>query len=60
MIQSAEVNCTNLFIDWKAFDHIPLDGHISVADLAKKVDAEEALVGESQSPPNHFRNPDRY
>lgn len=38
----------NIFIEWEAFDHIPLDGHISIGDLARAVDAEESLVGKFQ------------
>ncbi|KAK3290950.1 O-methyltransferase-domain-containing protein [Chaetomium fimeti] len=42
--QLADVATLNIFIDWKAFDHIPLDGHISIHDLALAVDAQESLV----------------
>ena len=41
----ADVAAWNIFIDWKAFDYIPLDGHISIRDLALALDAEESLVG---------------
>ncbi|SPQ25679.1 99dfc218-e9b4-4e38-8bcb-293d008bcab3 [Thermothielavioides terrestris] len=40
----ADVAAWNIFIDWKAFDHIPLEGHISIADLARALDAQESLV----------------
>jgi hypothetical protein len=40
----------NIFIEWQAFDHIPLDGHISIADLARALDAQESLIGTSRSP----------
>ncbi|KAK5654279.1 hypothetical protein OQA88_7455 [Cercophora sp. LCS_1] len=44
-IVMADVAAWSLFLHWKAFDHIPLDGSsISVADLAKKLDAQESLV----------------
>ena len=43
----ADVAAWNVFIDWKAFDHIPLDGYISICDLALALDAEESLVGMS-------------
>lgn len=44
----ADFATCNLLMDWKVFDHIPLNDPvgISVADLAKAVDAEESLVGE--------------
>ena len=41
----ADVGAWSTLMDWKAFDHIPLDGSISIADLAKAVDAQESLVG---------------
>ncbi|KAJ4288350.1 hypothetical protein N0V88_007388 [Collariella sp. IMI 366227] len=41
----ANVAAWNLFIDWKAFDYIPLDGYISIADLARAINAQESLVG---------------
>ncbi|KAK4153449.1 Demethylsterigmatocystin 6-O-methyltransferase [Chaetomidium leptoderma] len=40
----AEVAAWNIFIDWKAFDHIPLQGHISIPDLARALNAQESLV----------------
>lgn len=33
-----------VFEDFKGFDHIPAEGAISFADLAKKLDAEEVLI----------------
>ncbi|KAF9870936.1 O-methyltransferase [Colletotrichum karsti] len=33
-----------LFIDWKVFETIPLDGAISYAQLAKAVDADESIL----------------
>jgi len=43
----ADFGACNLFMDWKVFDHIPLNDPvgISFADLAQAVDAEESLVG---------------
>ncbi|KAL2185816.1 S-adenosyl-L-methionine-dependent methyltransferase [Thermothelomyces heterothallicus CBS 203.75] len=41
----ADVAAWNIFIEWKAFDHIPLKGHISIKDLARALDAEESLIG---------------
>ncbi|KAK3936818.1 Demethylsterigmatocystin 6-O-methyltransferase [Diplogelasinospora grovesii] len=40
----ADVAAWNIFLEWSAFDHIPLDSPISYADLAKAVDAQESLV----------------
>ncbi|KAK3902860.1 hypothetical protein C8A05DRAFT_43809 [Staphylotrichum tortipilum] len=40
----SEVAAWNIFIDWKAFDHIPLDGYISISDLAKALNAQESLI----------------
>ncbi|KAK4113165.1 S-adenosyl-L-methionine-dependent methyltransferase [Canariomyces notabilis] len=41
----ADVAAWNIFIAWKAFDHIPLPpGHISIRDLARAIDAQESLV----------------
>lgn len=33
-----------LLIDWKVFDAIPLEGAVSYADLASKVDADEIIL----------------
>ncbi|KAJ0159154.1 hypothetical protein CTA2_10223 [Colletotrichum tanaceti] len=33
-----------LFLDWKVFDLIPLDGPISYTDLAKKLEADVPLI----------------
>ncbi|KAL2163833.1 hypothetical protein VTH06DRAFT_5892 [Thermothelomyces fergusii] len=41
----ADVAAWNIFIEWQAFDHIPVEGHISITDLARAVNAEESLVG---------------
>lgn len=44
-LQSITVMTANrLFSDWKAFDVIPPEGSISIAELAEKIDAEEALI----------------
>ncbi|KAK4038547.1 Demethylsterigmatocystin 6-O-methyltransferase [Parachaetomium inaequale] len=40
----ADVAAWNIFIEWQAFDHIPLGGHISIADLARILNAQESLV----------------
>ncbi|KAK0610667.1 O-methyltransferase-domain-containing protein, partial [Bombardia bombarda] len=40
----ADVAAWNIFISWKAFDHIPLVGSISITDLAAALDAQESLV----------------
>ncbi|KAK3302984.1 S-adenosyl-L-methionine-dependent methyltransferase [Chaetomium strumarium] len=42
--QLADVGASHTFIDWKAFDYIPLEGEISIADLARAVDAQGSLV----------------
>ncbi|KAK4118670.1 S-adenosyl-L-methionine-dependent methyltransferase [Parathielavia appendiculata] len=43
----------NIFIDWRAFDRIPLDGYISISDLARLLNAQESLpeYPPSSSPP---------
>lgn len=38
-----------LFLDWKAFDMIPLDGSISHTHLAEKLEADVSLISESSS-----------
>ncbi|KAK4140759.1 uncharacterized protein C8A04DRAFT_39668 [Dichotomopilus funicola] len=40
----AEVGAWNIFIEWEAFDFIPLNGYISIVDLARELDAQESLV----------------
>ncbi|KAJ4382530.1 hypothetical protein N0V85_008546 [Neurospora sp. IMI 360204] len=40
----ADVSAWNIFLHWRAFDHIPLTGSISIADLARALDADESLV----------------
>jgi hypothetical protein len=42
-----EISAWRLFMEWKAFDHIPVGGSISTSDLAKALDAQESLVGMS-------------
>ncbi|KAK4209097.1 Demethylsterigmatocystin 6-O-methyltransferase [Rhypophila decipiens] len=46
-VELADVGAANLFIDWKVFDHIPLDdpAGISVQALAAAVGADESVVG---------------
>ncbi|KAM7197102.1 Demethylsterigmatocystin 6-O-methyltransferase [Rhypophila sp. PSN 637] len=46
-VELADVGAANLFIDWKIFDHIPLDdpAGISVQALAAAVGADESVVG---------------
>ncbi|EAA27111.1 S-adenosyl-L-methionine-dependent methyltransferase [Neurospora crassa] len=39
-----DVAAWNIFLHWRAFDHIPLTGSISIADLARAIDADESLV----------------
>ncbi|KAK3492051.1 O-methyltransferase-domain-containing protein [Neurospora hispaniola] len=40
----ADVAAWNIFLHWRAFDHIPLTGSISIADLARAINADESLV----------------
>ncbi|KAF5485197.1 Methyltransferase fsa4 [Colletotrichum siamense] len=42
--QVAQMGANRLFWEWKAYDHIPPEGSISHAELAKKVEAEESLI----------------
>ena len=42
---------------WKAYDHIPMGGSISIADLAAAINADESLVCTSLPfPPPSFQN----
>ncbi|KAK3401350.1 O-methyltransferase-domain-containing protein [Sordaria brevicollis] len=40
----AETAAWNIFLHWRAFDHIPLNGSISIADLARAIKSDESLV----------------
>lgn len=40
----AETAAWNIFLHWRAFDHIPLNSSISIADLARAINADENLV----------------
>ncbi|KAH8894803.1 S-adenosyl-L-methionine-dependent methyltransferase, partial [Thozetella sp. PMI_491] len=42
--QLGDIAAWNIFIHWKAFDHIPLQGSISYKDLADKLAADEGLI----------------
>lgn len=42
----ARLGANRLFWEWKAYDAIPVEGSISYAELAGKVEAEEALIRE--------------
>lgn len=42
--QVAQMGANRLFWEWKAYDHIPPEGSISYAELAKKVEADESLI----------------
>ncbi|KAF2140454.1 uncharacterized protein K452DRAFT_359532 [Aplosporella prunicola CBS 121167] len=44
IIQMGEIPVVRVFQEWKAFDIIPEEGSISYADLAAKLNAEEALI----------------
>ncbi|KAL0941938.1 o-methyltransferase [Colletotrichum truncatum] len=44
MYNYVEIVVLRLFIDWEVFENIPLEGTISYAQLAKKVDADESLL----------------
>ncbi|KAL8367082.1 hypothetical protein RB595_007675 [Gaeumannomyces hyphopodioides] len=43
-VNMADMASWNIFMDWKAFDKIPLTGSISLKDLAESVGAEESLT----------------
>ncbi|KAK1831492.1 Demethylsterigmatocystin 6-O-methyltransferase [Podospora conica] len=43
-IVMADLAISNILMSWKAFDLIPTSGSISIADLAKAVEAQESLV----------------
>jgi len=44
-VMMADVAAWNLLLDWKAFDHIPLEGSIAISELATALNAQESLVG---------------
>ncbi|KAK7414433.1 hypothetical protein QQX98_006711 [Neonectria punicea] len=44
MIVMAELAALRLFIKWKVFEIIPVEGSISYGELAAKLDAEEPLI----------------
>ncbi|KAK7433353.1 hypothetical protein QQZ08_000293 [Neonectria magnoliae] len=44
MIVMAQLAALRLFIKWKVFEIIPVDGSISYGDLAAKLNAEESLI----------------
>ncbi|KAK1777179.1 O-methyltransferase-domain-containing protein [Copromyces sp. CBS 386.78] len=44
MATVADTAAWNIFLTWRAFDHIPLNGSISIADLARAIEADENLV----------------
>lgn len=46
----ARLGASRLFWEWKAYDAIPAEGSISYAELAGKVEAEEALIRELRTP----------
>lgn len=53
-LQMADIAAWSIFLEWKAFDHIPLDGSsISVADLAVALNATKGLVGKITHLPTH-------
>lgn len=47
----ADVAVWNLFIHWRAFDLIPLDGSITFSELAKALDAQDLLIGKNSNSP---------
>lgn len=42
--QIADTAAWNIFLTWRAFDHIPLTGSISIIDLARAIKADVNLV----------------
>lgn len=42
--QVADTAAWSILVTWRAFDHIPLSGSISIAHLARAIDADENLV----------------
>jgi hypothetical protein len=44
-LMMTEIAAWRLFMEWKAFDHIPVGGSVAISDLAKALDAQESLVG---------------
>ncbi|KAK3953831.1 O-methyltransferase-domain-containing protein [Pseudoneurospora amorphoporcata] len=44
MATVADTAAWNILLTWRAFDHIPLNGSISIADLARAIQADENLV----------------
>lgn len=47
--QMADLGSWNIFMEWKVFDKIPLEGSISLKELAESVGAEESLISSSHN-----------
>lgn len=45
-LMMADIAAWRLFMEWKAFDHIPVGGSVAISDLAVALNAQESLVGE--------------
>lgn len=50
MVMLVQFTATRLFVKWKVFETIPLQGLISYKELAEKVGADEALISRSTIP----------
>jgi hypothetical protein len=44
-VQTTLLAAVRLFYEWKVWDEIPLEGSISYAELASKVDTNPSLLG---------------
>lgn len=53
MVTVVQITVMRLFIKWKVFETIPLQGNISYVELAAKAGADTSLI--SESPGRHRR-----
>jgi len=51
--QLSVITANRIFWEWGVFDEIPATGTISYAELAKKVEADVSLLGETLLWPSH-------
>jgi hypothetical protein len=51
MAHTSHIVAQRLFTEWKVWDEIPVEGSISYADLAAKVNGEESLICKRRRPP---------
>ena len=59
LLKMGEIGATNMYMEWKLFDKIPVGSSISYKELADSIGAEEAIVCKSTNSPlcSHGRIP---